>query len=277
MISMNGTAPVHICELLSTAGRGTVEMINSRGIYIALENRHILLCGSDFGTVPNGIVLDKWSILPPLLQAGQPVRSGGGLLRFPFGKVSLHLQAVPNDAAVSTPPQEGLQAALALLEQNPGTGLAPLARPLFGKPSLFLDLRCETALPRIQGLLAALKAQDPSQIELYTKSLLGFGLGLTPSGDDILAGLMYGLRHSCHRDTLGAVALTDSILTLADIYTNAVSATYLSALAQDAPFDALQNAWHDPKNNAPALLTIGNSSGSEMLLGLLLAGLYKEV
>lgn len=271
MISMNGTAPIHICALLSTARTGTVEMVNSRGIYIELANRRILLCGSDFGTVPNGIVLDKWSILPTLLQVGQPVRTGGGLLRFPFGKVHLHLQAVPNDTAVSVPPQKGLKAALALLEQNPGTGLAALARPLFGKPPLPLDLLCETALPRIEGLLAALEAHEPSRIELYTKNLLGFGLGLTPSGDDVLAGLMYGLRHSPQRETPGVVTLTTCIQALAMQRTNAVSADYLTALANDAPFERLAQTWRDPIAGAPALLKIGSNSGGEMLLGLLLA------
>lgn len=274
MVRLQGIAPTYICAMSAS---GEVEMVNSRGIYLALAGKRILLCGSSYGAVPNGISLADHAFLASRLQVGHPVQLRGGLMKFPFGNIVLQLQEVPRDLSICTPSSEGLQTALRLLLDAPGKGLGPLAAPLFGKPHEALDLRCETALPRIHGLMNGLKIEDLHGIAQYTESLLGFGLGLTPSGDDILAGLMYGLRHSCHRDDPAVVALTDSILTLANKYTNAVSATYLSALAQDAPFHALQAAWHDPKNNAPALLTIGSSSGSEMLLGLLLAGLYKEV
>lgn len=274
MVRLMGVAPAYICAMNAS---GKVEMVNSRGSYLAFENKRILLCNSGYGTVPNGVSIADYSLLSSRLQVGHPVQLRGGLLKFPFGNIVLQLQEVPPDRSLCTPSAEALQTALRLLLDAPGKGLGPLAAPLFGKTHEPLDLRCETALPRIRELMKGLQTGDLHAIVQYTNSLLGFGLGLTPSGDDILAGLMYGLRHSCHRDAPTVVALTDAILTLADKRTNAVSATYLSALAQDAPFDALRAAWQDPKNNASALLTIGSSSGSEMLLGLLLAGLYKEV
>ena len=275
MVRLTGIAPAYLCAMTAS---GEVEMVNSRGIYLAFENKRILLCDSSYGAVPNGISIADYAFIASRLQVGQPVQLRRRLLKFPFGNAVLMLQEAPQALYRCTPSIKKLQQALMLLLDSPGKGLGPLAAPLFGMPHGPLDLRCEMALPRIRGLINGLRTNDLQAIAQYTESLLGFGLGLTPSGDDVLAGLMYGLRHSPHRNDPGVAALTDRISTLADKRTNAVSATYLSALAQDAPFDALQAAWHDPKNKAPALLSIGSSSGSEMLLGLLLAGLqYKEV
>ena len=275
MVRLDGIAPAYICAMVAS---GTVEMVNSRGIYLALSDKRILLCSSIYGTVPNGLSIADYDLLAPRLQEGQPVRLRNGLLTMPYGNIVVQLQEAPAELCCSAPAVENLQQALMILLDSADKGLSPLAAPLFGKPHGPLDLRCEMALPRIQGLMNSLKTGDHRKIIQFTGSLLGFGLGLTPSGDDILAGLMYGLRHSPHRNDPGVIVLVDAILSLAGKRTNAVSSTYLTALAQDAPFDALQAAWRDPKNNTPALLSIGSSSGSEMLLGLLLAGLkYKEV
>ena len=274
MMELKGTAPEHICAFLARSHVGTVEMINSRGIYLELAKARILLCGAQYGTVPNGVCLENWAQLPLLLQQGQPVRTGRGLLRFPSGKLRLQLQSVAPDTVCCLPPQQGMEQALELLAGLPDKGLAPLVRPLFGLPGN-LDLRCETALPHVEGLLNALHTSDTASITRYVKALLGFGLGLTPSGDDVLAGLMYGLRHSPLRTCVPVATLTEAIQTNAPQRTNAISADYLLALCRDAAFTRLSEAWRDPGSCAGALLEIGSSSGSEMLLGLTLA--YKMI
>ena len=120
------------------------------------------------------------------------------------------------------------------------------------------------ALPHVQALLQALKEENAADIYTSVSSLLGLGPGLTPSGDDLLSGLLYGLRHSSARDSLACTNLTNAIRELAAERTNAVSADYLMAITVDAPFDRMAAAWTDISVGAGELIQIGSNSGSEM-------------
>lgn len=248
-------------------------MVNSRGIYLALCGREILLCSHKYGVVPNGAAIENWQALPPLLEVGQPIHAEGGFLQFPQAELNLQLDAVPPDTAISQP---SLAHAVRLLQTcDKDTGLSPLADVFFGDGTAALTPLCRTAQPLLTELFTALKKEDADSVFLCVGSLLGLGTGLTPSGDDVLAGLLYGLRHSTLRNAPVTEALTNAIVTQAQEKTTAVSADVLLALAQDAPFERLKNAWHR-EDGAEALLEIGSNSGSEMLLGLLLANMLLE-
>lgn len=274
---MTGTAPEHICALLRKGCEGSVEMVNSRGIYLQLEGRHILLCHSRFGTVPNGVSLEQWDRLPSLLQPGQPVWVENGILCFPSVASELRLRSVPKDTQIRFPDEKGLSAGInALLANTKQTGLSSLVYPLFAGERRSMNLYCDTALPYVRGLLQALQEENTEGIRESACALLGLGPGLTPSGDDLLSGLLYGLRHSVARGTAGCETLGDAIRETAPERTNAVSAEYLTAIADDAAFDRMAAAWIDPAANAPGLMEIGNNSGGEMLLGLLLAALVHK-
>jgi len=265
-----GRAPEHICALFREGRTGTVEMVNSRGIYLAIGGRHILLCHSHFGTVPNGVAVDGWDRLYPLLATGQPVQAEKQKIIFPSG--TLELQSISKDTHILFPEKESLQTGIEiLLTQAKETGLSSLVHPLFSGEIPKMNLYCEMALVHVRGLLRALKENDAAGIFQSVNFLLGLGPGLTPSGDDLLSGLLYGLRHSPLRDTSASIALRNAIRELAGERTNAVSADYLMAIADDAPFDRMAAAWADPANGAADLLRIGSNSGGEMFLGLLCA------
>lgn len=269
---MTGTAPEHICALLRGGCTGSVEMVNSRGIYLQLDRRHILLCHSRFGTVPNGVALEQWERLPALLQPGQQVRVEKGILYFPSVALELRLRSVPRDTQIRVPGEEGLRAGMnTLLANAKPTGLSSLVYPLFAGVKRSMNLYCDIALPYVSALLQALQDENTEEIKESACALLGLGPGLTPSGDDLLSGLLYGLRHSGARGTAGCETLGDAIRENAPERTNAVSAEYLIAIAEDAPFDRMAAAWTDPAAGVAGLLEIGSNSGGEMLLGLLLA------
>lgn len=273
MERITGCAPEHICSLFREGCAGSVEMVNSRGIYLQLENKHILLCHSGYGTVPNGIALDSWECLHSLLATGQPVRVEKRKIFFPSGAWVLQLRSVPKDTRILLPDEKGLAEGLKVLLANiKQTGLSPLAYPLFTGQTPPMNIYCDAALPHVRALLQALQEEDTQQINRSVSSLLGLGPGLTPSGDDLLSGLLYGLRHSSARDREGSIALRDAIRKFAPKRTNAVSADYLYAIADDAAFDRMAGAWEDPAAGAADLLQIGSNSGTEMLLGLLCAG-----
>jgi hypothetical protein len=247
-------------------------MVNSHGIYLLLEDRYLLLCHSRFGTVPNGMSLEQWDSLPSLLETAQPVQVENGMLRFPAAVFRLQLRSVPVDTQLLLPSREGLQAGIRILAANAKpTGLSSPVFPLFEGQTLPMNPYCQMALPYVQQLLRSLQKENMSGIEEAVSAILGLGPGLTPSGDDLLSGLLYGLRHSPARDTAVCEMLGNAIRRNAGERTNAVSADYLMAIAGDAAFDFMAAAWADPSTGAARLMQIGSNSGGEMLLGLLIA------
>lgn len=267
-----GHAPEHICALFQAAYTGQVEMVNSRGIYLEISHRHVLLCEDRFGTVPNGVALAQWAHLPAMLSPGQTFQMENGVLHFPRVSLSLQLRSIPKDTQIHLPNKEALYAGVQkLLSKTKYTGLSPLAYPLFAGQMPNMNPYCQAALPHVQALLEALQQENGANLQNSVEPLLGLGPGLTPSGDDLLSGLMYGLRHSPARDNPPSVALRHAILEMAPQRTNAVSADYLTAIANDAPFDPMAAAWRNPAMGAAPLMAIGNNSGSEMLLGLMCA------
>ena len=242
-------------------------MVNSRGIYLLIAGIRVLLCDAETGVVPNGAAITNRQLLLPLLKQGQAIQVHNCVIQTASCECMLKLQPVPDDRSVAVPSREGLQYIAALLRgRSAVTGLAPLVHTEDLNPC------CAIARPCVKALLESLAAADIAGIQENTASLLGLGPGLTPSGDDVLSGLLYGLRHSPMRETPACAALTRSIQALAPERTNGVSADYLLALSADAPFAKMSDAWQDPVQNAGALLCVGSNSGSEMLLGLLLAG-----
>jgi len=272
MERMTGSAPEHIYTLLQRDCTGCVEMVNTRGIYLQLEERHILLCHSHFGTVPNGVSLEQWDCLPSLLAPGQSIRVENGVIYTPSATVQLQLRSIPGYTKSFCPDGAGFRAGVKLLLSNTKqTGLSSLVYPLFAGETPCMNIYCDMALLHIEALLLALKKEDTDTIKQASCRLLGLGPGLTPSGDDLLSGLLYGLRHSPARNTTGCETLRSAILETVYTRTNAISADYLTALAQDAPFDCMAAAWENPVCNAAELMQIGHNSGGEMLLGLLCA------
>lgn len=268
-----GSAPEHICDLFQGSAAGCVEMVNSRGIYLRVGDSCVLLCSSRFGTVPNGAALEQWERLPSLIEPGQPFRTENGIVAFPAASWQMCLQRIPKDAQVRLPDAASLNTGIRLLKENAKqTGLSSLVFPLFAEQAPPMNPYCHMALPYVQTLLRSLQKENAAGIEEAVSGLLGLGPGLTPSGDDLLSGLLYGLRHSPARDLAASKMLSNAICALAGERTNAVSADYLLALAKDAPFDRMAQAWTDPGAGAMGLMEIGSNSGGEMLLGLLCAG-----
>ena len=273
MEQLSGTAPEHICNLFRQNCSGFVKMVNSRGIYLQLGFKVVLLCHSAFGTVPNGVALEQWDRLSSLIAPDQPVESEAGVLHFPSTVWDMQLRKVPRDTQIHFHREDQLSAGMHLLLANTKpTGLSALAYPLFAGQTPRMNVYCDMALPHVSALLKALKEENLYGIRQPVSALLGLGPGLTPSGDDLLSGLLYGLRHGPARGTTICEALSDTIRELAGEQTNAVSADYLSAIADDAPFDRMSAAWVNPATGAAELMQIGNNSGGEMLLGLLCAG-----
>lgn len=124
----------------------------------------------------------------------------------------------------------------------------------------------------IRALARALKAQDPTALASAVAALAGWGPGLTPSGDDFLAGLMLALWW---QEGEAAAPLCAHIVAAAAPHTTRLSGAFLRAAAAgwaDERWHALLHALARESETAiaravQAILAFGSSSGLDMLIG----------
>lgn len=116
-----------------------------------------------------------------------------------------------------------------------------------------------------------------NNVESYLKSLIGLGIGLTPSGDDFLTGLAYissleGFNNPSltkQLKTLSEHVLRDSNLISYTQFVNALNQEVRSEVSKTCAHILNGNAdttWNDEKLR---ILNIGSSSGYDMLKGIL--------
>lgn len=252
-------------------------MVNSAGVYLELDGQQILLCDEKWGLVPIGVGLADFESLPEKLGVclGESVSCGPNGLQFPKGWIKI--EPIPSSAQkVASVAEAAIQMGrMALLGRT--KGLAPLAETLLnGKPAPENNPLCALALPRLDKLLAGIRDGERASVEEAVKMLLGLGPGLTPSADDVLCGMLYGLRRSVLARDAVLETLADTVCREAKNRTHPVSAAYLQAMAEGEEFQRLEEAWLTLTGRGTEkfdrILEVGSSSGGDLLLGLLLAG-----
>ena len=274
--------PAHIQNLLHPGMTGEVILVSSSGIYLKFGEQIVLLCDRNWGILPIGIGVADFdrgvSLLHP--QQGQRVTMTENGLSFPSGDIQLVLQKSSSGTACNSTPQIARirQAAEELAALRKERGISMLVLPLvLGRPpeqSLKLNPYCAYGYHYLSKLMIALENGDSDEIHSCVEKLLGLGPGLTPSADDCLLGMLYVFRALPQKASAGAL-LRESIEQLCDRCTNQISAAYLKAMIAGAPFERMEQIFRgicgEGILNIEKITQIGSSSGSEMLLGMLIA------
>ncbi|MSO76096.1 MAG: DUF2877 domain-containing protein [Alphaproteobacteria bacterium] len=277
-----GTAARHA---LAGAGGGSVLAVFERSLYLAAGNGGLACIGpAALGHGPLNILVDA---CPPWdrqdIGPGAAYRVAGDRL--------LIAGAAPIDLANALPwrpttlpawSRGDLAAGLAALAGR-AAGAAPaeglgfwVARPLAGKRGF--DAACRRAA-RVG--LAALSLAITRQltglafaVDAAAAGLIGLGPGLTPSGDDALAGALIALRALGHPRAADDVA--DWLLPLAAHGTGRISLAFLQAATQGEGAAALHDmlatlvtpGTPDLEVALAALDAIGHTSGWDGLAGM---------
>lgn len=267
----------YVSQVLTGYCEGEILLTTSKGTYLQLNGQVLMLTSTAYGLLPIGISIPSFSqILSHLqLEPGQSVRYFDGQLEFPNGilKLDAQIQASPSFTVVLQP-ERIRSCAQMLWDQRKSKGISDLVGPLVlqnGDPAtmhVFSQKAHVLLAELIQGLYNETDVSEP------VRKLLGLGVGLTPSGDDVLLGMLYCLlRAAPHWQ--GTQLLRSAILEQAPLATNAISAAYLITVANGASYSRLDDQLLSLSGSGDIhiqpILEIGSSSGSEMLLGLLLA------
>ena len=140
------------------------------------------------------------------------------------------------------------------------------------------DFPLDLGVGSVRAVAAAYQAADPRRVIEASLPLLGFGSGLTPSGDDFTGAALFARRRLALLGTDEAEAWRAAAAVLAEAVerrSHAVSAALFADLADGWSFaplhdmaEALGEGRHDDAvNAAAALVRIGHSSGWDMLAG----------
>jgi hypothetical protein len=143
---------------------------------------------------------------------------------------------------------------------------------------LLADWLAETGR-RVRDIVCALRARDAAGLLLAGSALVGLGEGLTPSGDDFLGGLLFGLRQQACADFEETWIDWDVVrdwVADASTLTSRISHAILSDLAAGhgpEPLHALARetlsggSREVVAGHAARVIRIGNTSGWDLLAG----------
>ena len=131
-------------------------------------------------------------------------------------------------------------------------------------------------LARLRALEHALAQGDKQAIEHASIALLGVGTGLTPSGDDLVGGMLFASRLIAGGDV---TPLAERLVLAAQSRTHIISAALFADLAHGASYGWLHDIAAVLVAGSPieaaleparALTRVGHSSGWDMLTGFIL-------
>ncbi|HWP21377.1 MAG TPA: DUF2877 domain-containing protein [Candidatus Cryosericum sp.] len=264
-----------------------VHSVFDHAVNLALEGRFGLvgLIASQKTLTPYAVSVQTPCSFTELgFRAGMAAAVHPGMIDVPEAGISIdYSQAKPIDLSVGSlrfDSPDGLRRALPVLRQtleqtDAEACLSPLATG--GEGNVYTKFLA----PRIEELVLTVTVGDAERSANAAANAAGCGMGLTPSSDDLLAGYFAGL-HAIFRAAgeLDRLPVISAMALSAAGKTNRISATFLlqsgEGLVNRDMLALLQTiiAGADSttiRQAAQRVLSIGSTSGGDMLTGLSLA------
>jgi hypothetical protein len=159
-------------------------------------------------------------------------------------------------------------------------GFSLFLNMLNGESPMDLSLQLSEIWEHILQIRSAFLAQDEIQILKHANPIIGYGRGLTPSGDDFFCGLLFTLnRVIVEEKYLNFIqSVNKQILTIAEEKTNSISQSLLYSATLGSADVRVQNAVDvltdssiDFKDQAIQMTRYGHSSGADLFVGISIA------
>ena len=235
--------------------------------------------------------LDEFPDAPYFLAAGEIIWIGSRLpARHPRAVLTASPAVRGRIASIASLPNAAWSAALPSVGHNTGGVVRAACQRLIasidalGEPRGFGELLAarmpafplDHAIVRVNALAAGYRAENPDAVYTASRALLGFGTGLTPSGDDLCGAALFGrmLVSSGPRWRQIGERLARDVQSAS----HAISAALFADLVAGASFEPLHAladalAADDDAaaiDAASALAMLGHSSGWDMLTGFVI-------
>ena len=259
-----GAASVCLRPLLAAEPRpARVIGVSAAALYLAVARAGdpvpiVAVVSADGIRLPNSVVVASRAASRPFegVRQGQSAMVGAGGVRIGEWGVRVARWWAPR------PTRRPVQSHLLR------TGLVALTaeRPFGLVPASVTD--------RLDRLAAALRAHDLPLALAWARALVGLGPGLTPAGDDALAGLVLALGSFAWPDTELVARFGRQITAYAVGRTTALSAALLGHAAAGQAADEVVDVLDALAGRRPArpaverLLRVGHTSGSCLATGL---------
>ena len=237
---------------------GTVVSAYRAALNLRCRDEVVTLSLVELGVLPNGVTIKGADDLRAVAAPGDVIAVRVSSAR-PWSPILRPLARPPSFDAVA-------RAARAAAARAPSSGFGPLLR----SPDEDDDLFRAAARPALRLLGAAAQRGDPLGAAEAARSLVGLGVGLTPSGDDVLVGLTAALtvvRSPLARPIAQAAADNGARTTL-------IGRTYLEHAARGEYAERVHDlvaavAAGDERSVCDAM-SWGATSGADLSLGVLL-------
>jgi len=270
---------------------GAVSGITSRGIFLHLKSGWMIFLSSEGYKGPLTINLQDDPQGLQALERGTPVQTQAGHLHFPAAGLSIHTSEA---ARWKTPPKpltmlsaekrktQLITLARQVLVARKADGLCALLAILLDLINDFSnsDLLEFQITPKVKLLQQAIVSYQAAQVATALEPFLGLGAGLTPSGDDLVIGLMLALNRwgKLLKPALEIEELNRCVVQMAYSRTTTLSANLIECATLGQADERLVSALDGLLSGQPGLdicaanlLTWGNSSGCDALVGMALA------
>jgi hypothetical protein len=290
-------------DILRQEMRGEVYSVYRDSFYCLFPGRQVLLLhAAAYGVIPFGVAVPglRNFLAERRLTKGMGVLCRDLQLQVPELELTLSLGefgqspgsadehgALASEAVIL----EHVRDAAAFLREKAGTkglaGLVDVIDDLFaGAVSdkvAALNPFCRISYKRLSSLFSGMSGDDRQTITSSLDGLMGLGVGLTPSMDDVLVGLLCSLHYMKQHTPYtvkGLACLQETIASRSHLKTSLISAAYLTSAARGESYTIIDDVVRallgdssrtDLDGPFSRLLTVGSSSGAEMLLGIVLA------
>lgn len=276
-------------EWLKQTTRVTLQGQTSSGIFLKLEGERVLFLTNTTSLGPVNIITgqklpDSWKLhsIMNIVFSGQKLLFDHPI--YPLILEPYEIWTIPNpsDYAISIAEQKKrlAQASNQLKLIKNGEGLSPFLSLLQGKTSTGIDSQLLEIWTAILGIKSALLTLDEFDFLQNAKLLVGYGHGLTPSGDDFLSGLLFTLNR-INNNLIPEPWLNkmqSQILEIAREKTNAVSFSLLYCATIGSANSRVQQLLEPLINEsvifqdqAINIARWGNSSGLDLFIGIAIA------
>jgi hypothetical protein len=280
----------HAQRILTNSKDASVLGVTSRGVFLRIHERWVIFLSYEANRGPLTINLSPGIKIPVNIHPGQLVEIQDRDIIFPASNFRIRTEGAttwmisPHPRIIYNPQEYLNQIKITgeeVIAKRGEVGLTSILAELLRIPMNKQSLNNKNdRLMDLQQFHRNLLSPDSNRVVSQLQKVLGFGAGLTPSGDDLISGFLLACNR--YQDVLpipfNLTEINQAIVELAYQKTSLLSANLIECAALGLSderlilaLDGILAGTMSPASCANQLLSWGNSSGCDALLGMALA------